>query len=311
MSLRHQRPSDSLDMLLDTMCNTFGGIIMLAVLVTLLSSTERQSSNPTPPIDTQEMLRRRIAIAEENLRKAVELRTTWQAKVENERWKEQVELLATRQQLQEEIKAIQEAAEQGAKELDSSASSDPAERLKALNAQLMEAQLRKNSAQNSLAASKDNVERLNMRIAAMEKQAKDLVDNSQRQLRLPKEHETGKRVIYVIVRYGRIYPCRDSDLDRNETDIEWTLNRSDQIAEPIKGKGFDPSGNVTGLSKYFRDLSQNSAYVAFLVFEDSFPEFLRTKQIAIASGLTYGWQPWKLSRGAVTFVEDGYTPKPQ
>ena len=42
MSLRHKRLSDSLDMLLDTMCNTFGGIILLAVMVTLLARRERQ-----------------------------------------------------------------------------------------------------------------------------------------------------------------------------------------------------------------------------------------------------------------------------
>jgi hypothetical protein len=34
MNLRQRKPQDSLDMLLDTMCNTFGGIILLAVLVT-------------------------------------------------------------------------------------------------------------------------------------------------------------------------------------------------------------------------------------------------------------------------------------
>ena len=42
MNLRRKRPPDSLYMLLDTMCNAFGGIILLAVLVTLLTSNERQ-----------------------------------------------------------------------------------------------------------------------------------------------------------------------------------------------------------------------------------------------------------------------------
>ena len=41
MNLRRKQPPDSLYMLLDTMCNAFGGIILLAVLVTLLTSKER------------------------------------------------------------------------------------------------------------------------------------------------------------------------------------------------------------------------------------------------------------------------------
>lgn len=310
MNLRRQRPNDSLDMLLDTMCNTFGGIIMLAVLVTLLTSRERHGSAATAS-DTQEMLQRRLAMAQENLQQALKLQTSLQTKANDERWKKQVSLLATRQQIQDEIKTIREIATQNAKELDDSASSDPAERMKALNSQLMAAQTRKTEAQNSLAALKDNVKRLNTRLAGLEKQASDLVNESQRQLRLPKEHETSKRVIYVIVRHGRIYPCRNSDLSRNETDIEWTSTLTSELAEPKQDKGIDPSRNVAGLRKYFRNLSGNSVYVAFCVFEDSFPAFIRAKQVATESGLTCGWDPFKLSDGPVSFAFAGHTPKPQ
>ena len=84
MNLRRQRPNDSLDMLLDTMCNTFGGIILLAVLVTLLTSRERHGSAATAS-DTQEMLQRRLALAEGNLPQAVLLQTTLQAKANDDR----------------------------------------------------------------------------------------------------------------------------------------------------------------------------------------------------------------------------------
>jgi hypothetical protein len=46
MNLRRKKPADSLYMLLDTMCNAFGGIILLAVLVVLLTSNEKSQSNP-------------------------------------------------------------------------------------------------------------------------------------------------------------------------------------------------------------------------------------------------------------------------
>jgi hypothetical protein len=45
MSFRRQHRGDSLDLLLDTMCNTFGGIILLAVLVTLLVKHEHSAGH--------------------------------------------------------------------------------------------------------------------------------------------------------------------------------------------------------------------------------------------------------------------------
>ena len=235
MNLRRKRPNDSLDMLLDTMCNTFGGIILLAVLVTLLTSRERHGNAATAS-DTQEMLQRRVAMAQADLRHAIELQTSLQAKADDGRWKTQVSLLSTRQQIQDQFKTIRELAAQNAKEIDAAASVDPAERMKILNTQLAAAQVKKLEAQNSLAASKENSKRLNTRLAGLEKQATDLVNESQRHLRLPKEHETGKRVIYVIVRYGRIYTCRNADLSRNETRIEWTSTLTGEIRSQARAK---------------------------------------------------------------------------
>lgn len=310
MNLRRQRPNDSLDMLLDTMCNTFGGIILLAVLVTLLTSRERHGSAATAT-DTQEMLQRRVEMAQADLQQALQLQTALQAKANDERWKTQVSLLATRQQIQDEIKAIRELAAQNAKELDAAASTDPAERMKSLNAQLTAAQIKRLEAQNSLAASKENAKRLNTRLAGMEKKAVDLVNESQRQLRLPKEHETGKRVIYIIARYGRIYTCRNSDLSRNETDIEWISTLTSEVAQPKQGRGIDPNANAAALRTYFRSQSGGSVYMAFCVFEDSFPAFIRAKQLATESGLAYGWDPFQFSDGPVSFSAVGHTPKPQ
>jgi hypothetical protein len=81
----------------------------------------------------------------------------------------------------------------------------------------------------------------------------------QRPLRLPKEHETGKQVIYIIVRYDHIYPCRNSDLSRNEADINWTIGADNEVAEPIRGRGLDPNA----VAPYFSGLSGNDVYVAF------------------------------------------------
>ena len=45
---RNNGPSDSLDLLLDTMCNAFGGIVIIAILVALRVNNSRKGETPTP-----------------------------------------------------------------------------------------------------------------------------------------------------------------------------------------------------------------------------------------------------------------------
>ena len=309
MNLRRKMPPDSLYLLLDTLCNAFGGIILLAVLVVLLTSKEKTQSSKAA--DSQEMLQRRLAIAQTDLQKSQQLAASLKAKANDERFKQQVALLSTRKNLQDAIQQTRDTDAQNSKDLDTANAVDPSERLKFLNAQLAAAQAHKLDAKNSLAAAEENTQRLKQRLADLERQVTAKLDELQRPLRLPKEHETGKRVIYIIVRYGHIYLCRNFDLSRNETDIDWTTTLTGETAEPRRGMGIDPKGSTAGLINFFKNMSDDSVYVAFCVYEDSFPAFIRAKQLASDSGLAYGWEPFQLSDGPVSFSSVGHTPKPQ
>ena len=302
-------PPDSLYLLLDTLCNAFGGIILLAVLVVLLTSKEKTQSSKAA--DSQEMLQRRLAIAQTDLQKSQQLAGSLQAKANDERLKQQVELLSTRKDLQNAIQQSRETVAQNSKDLDTASAVDPSERLKFLNAQLAAAEAHKLEAKNSLAAADENTKRLKQRLADLERQVTTKLDELQRPLRLPKEHETGKRVIYIIARYGHIYLCRNFDLSRNETDIDWTTTLTGETAEPRRGQGIDPTGSTAGLINFFKNMSDDSVYVAFCVYEDSFPAFIRAKQLASDCGLAYGWEPFQISDGPVSFGAVGHTPKPQ
>ncbi len=310
MNIRRKRPPDSLYMLLDTMCDAFGGIVLLAVLVTLLTSTEKQS-HLEAAADTQEMLQRRLVLAETNLQESLQLLRSLQAKASNDRWKKQVALLATRKKLQVALQQTRDAVALDNKKLDTANASDPSERLKFLNAQLAAAKARQLERQNSLNAAVENVKRLKQRLEALNRQVTVKYNESVRSLRLPKEYQTGKRVIYIIARYDRIYPCRNSDMSRNETSITWSSDLASETAEPIPGKGIDPNIGAHGLENYFNSQTKDAVYVVFCVFEDSFPAFIRAKQLAVASGLAYGWEPFRNQDGPVSFGEHGHTPNPQ
>ena len=117
-------------------------------------------------------------------------------------------------------------------------------------------------------------------------------------------------MIYVIVEYGRIYPCRNTDLSRNETTIVWKMSDERESAYPIQGKGLDPH-YPAALQGFVGGLSKDSVYLAFAVFEDSFPEFNITKRIATAQGVAYGWEPFLNKEAPVSFSPEGHTPRPQ
>jgi len=56
----------------------------------------------------------------------------------------------------------------------------------------------------------------------MERQVTAKLDELQRPLRLPKEHENWKASHLYHRQIRHIYLCRNFDLSRNETDIDWT-----------------------------------------------------------------------------------------
>jgi len=168
MNLRRKTPPDSLYLLLDTLCNAFGGIILLAVLVVLLTSKEKTQSSKAA--DSQEMLQRRLAIAQTDLQKSQQLAASLKAKANDERFKQQVGLLSTRKDLQDAIQQTRDTDAQNSKDIDTANAVDPSERLKFLNAQLAAAQAHKLEAKNSLAAAEENTNRLKQRLADMERQ---------------------------------------------------------------------------------------------------------------------------------------------
>lgn len=308
MKLRRKTPNDSLYLLLDTLCNAFGGIILLAVLVVLLTSREKTQSQT--PSDSRELLQRRLALARTNLQGSLNLEASLQSRAQDDRWKQQMDLLTTRTELQTAIQLSQETATHDSKELDAADAADPAERLKFLNEQLAKAQFHRLEESNRLAALNEDIKHQQQRLADLGLQVTNKELDLQRPLRLPREHETGKEPVYIIVRYGHMYPCKKADLSRNEIDIHWTISGNEQ-ADPIPGKGIDPVRNPAEVNAYFRALAGNSRYVFYCVFPDSFGAFVRAKESAIANGFTYGWQPFRVDDAPVTFSAFGQAPTAQ
>ncbi|HXT10170.1 MAG TPA: hypothetical protein VN873_01300 [Candidatus Angelobacter sp.] len=309
MNLRRRQPHDSLYMLLDTMCNAFGGIILLAVLVVLLTNREKIQNAVA---DSTQTLQRRLALAQTNLQQSLQLTASLHNQANGDRWKSQVSLLATRQQLEAELKRIRELAAENARQIDANAGSDPAERMKKLDAEINENAVKELAAQNKIDASNEEKKHVADELAAAEKQMAAVKKLSERELRLPKEYDTDRQVVYAIVLYNRIYLCRNVDMSRNEIDIKWTDKDGVAFADPRKNRGLDPVANAAQLRAYFAAQAQKSVYVDFVTMADSFPAFIAVKQLAAEAKLPYGWIPWRIEQdGALSFSDVGTVPRPQ
>jgi hypothetical protein len=134
-------------------------------------------------------------------------------------------------------------------------------------------------------------------------------------LRLPKERITGQEQVWVLVRYGRLYPryLRQGNREiRNNKSIDWTETLSSLKADPIPGKGLNVIENRDGWITYLRQLNPRSEFVAFAVWPDSYKAFNVAKVSAVSRGMSYGWDVEE-SGEEISFVTSGLgtVPKPQ
>ena len=51
MSRKREGPDGSLELLLDTICNTFGGVLFISILVVILLNMSSKQAETTPPTD--------------------------------------------------------------------------------------------------------------------------------------------------------------------------------------------------------------------------------------------------------------------
>lgn len=259
MSRRRRHQPDSLELLLDTMCNTFGGIIMIALLIALLSR------DASPEASATDNLRRQLQSIEQQTTEAQQLQQ--RLRVSEPNTTAAFELLTQRDELRQRIEAARETIESNNTALAAMPQIDPAE-MEQLVAQLQ-------SKTNEVQTLQQQIER--------EMQAR------QRALRLPRERATGKKTYYFIVRFGRIYPVhamRDGRRELNTQTLDWRHVEGGETAVPKAGLGFD----VPTFARLFAEIPAQTYSVHFIVYNDSFPMFLAARQVPVARNYDTGWE---------------------
>ncbi|MDD3470975.1 MAG: hypothetical protein PHE53_13515 [Thermoguttaceae bacterium] len=281
---RRRQTGGSLELLLDTICNTFGGIVFLAMLVIVLlrssdalpgltgakHSTARQLemtqlrqqlAEVTSEIDAYEVTRQSAEQLQQTLFSPEELQA-WQTLLQLRR--EKKTLTAEIARLDSSVKSLGTQADS----LDAEQKSQ-AERLAELRRQL----------------------------ASLQEELVKLRQQHTIQTELPRLRlDEDKTSVVLVLRFGRVYFWHRPEMLRQGKNL-LNLNDFVVVGETVDGivtlpnpmAGFDltQSTELTQLTDELKKFPQNKWYLSFCVWDDSFKSFRNLKNIAVQMGFTY------------------------
>lgn len=282
---RKSAPSDSLDLLLDTICNTFGGILFLAMLVAILTNQVSRDAEPSSPTTetTGELRKLRSELVQSDAR-LTKLRQAVRQKEDLERRFASPESLG----LLESIRSLDESSddqlkgktEQLAKVAESQADLEEAAREMARLAQLMA------DAEEGLKLAKQKL--------------KNETSLRSRTSQIPRQHETRKSQIPFFLKAGRLcaYVRRDENGDFVHNEEETSIVEGDEgvrFLEPIADAGLEiaeDGSNAAEIKERLDTFDKSKHFLSIYVFQDSFTNFEPLKNEIIRSGFEYHLVPF-------------------
>lgn len=298
MTRRQPQQGDSLEMLLDTMCNTFGGIILIALLIALLARENKVSEAERQRVtESSSALEAQIDQAEKELARTKQLQTELEARTADAAQAGALKLIEERERLRQKSALLDELAR---------ASADAARTGSAVSQEQVIAQMQAMAATNRDAEQKlieqrnlgsslvGRLEQLKRGVQTESNRLAQVTAQQTQQTRPPQEYSTEKKHFYIILRHGRMYPLyffRGGEPVMNNTSLRWTQQSpTSRLVEPIAGAGFDPVSQEPSVAQFLRELPTDRIYVIFQLYEDSFPAFNTVKSLLARQRLEYTWQ---------------------
>lgn len=283
---RRSNSADSLELLLDTICNTFGGVLFIAILVVILlrmtgESNEEEPTESIAPEHFQELQNRLTSLTRE-LSLLRENRTSQQRLAEKFAEQEVRDQIITRNTLQETLDDLEREYNQ---QLASNASqSHEIEETRSENLQTDE----------DLQKAQEELEDLQRKIVDERK-------SRVQEMRSPVVRSSGfKSEIGVILRYGRMYVWHRYSrggtrlgLNTDEFVIVGTQGTS-VITQPIPTAGTPLRDDNLSRGKLRERLSQFSpreSVITVVVRPDSYGQFRVLRDVLLAEGFEYRLMP--------------------
>jgi len=276
---------DSLDLLLDTMCNLFGGIVFVALLVALLAGDGASKKVNETLHPTEDLLRREIANLQadrEVLSKSIE---SERKKIESSK---DSGALADQQailDLKNELKALKEALKMTIE--NTPEGQDLGEFLKKIKERKVGLENESVSLENKSKSLKEEKERLVKRLADLEERGKKIASERTQDFRFPREKPTAKKRLWIIVHYDSFYPVFDlrgsGSLRLDLVDVTELPGKT--VIKAIRGQGLKSGQDF---SDWLGGLNVSEMFPVFVVYPDSFSKYKTIRDIALKNKIEYG-----------------------
>ena len=279
MNIRRRSLTDSMQLLVDTICNLFGSIVIISLLMAIISKDVPPDASANQPADLQ----RQIQQAQSQLDESRRFQSTIQPSADD----------AQRLALADRVDQLKATVSSNLTLIQSTATN-----INAITAQIpIENLLKEKSA-------------LETELAAVTNQLDRLKQANTRQLRLPRERATGKKTYYFICRFGKIFPVHvmlNGRRELNTQTLDWRRTPDGEVAAPKRELGYDPATGLAAFTRLFNEIPAQTFSIHFLVYNDSFPAFLTARQIPLARNFDTGWEFFTEDR-QVIFSSSGEAP---
>ncbi len=282
---RHQSGADesSLELLLDTICNTFGGVLFISILVVLLVNMSSEAVSTTPPdeISQSELIQMETQLQQsqermQKLRRAIELQKDIEKKF-----------------VEPETSDLVREWRQGNQQL-----SHSVDNKHQILSKISQSQIKINEITNELEQNAEAIARVKQELSSVESLLSSESSARSRSAKLPKVRRSAKREMVFFLRRGRFtaYAKRDSSGNYvpNAADVVEKTDNGRPYIEPkpnsgtlikVDGRSDDP------IARTLSDFNAAQHYVYVFVWPDSFAQFAALKGVMVRKQFEYHLVP--------------------
>jgi len=305
--MRKLRPhsEESIDLLLDTICDVFGGFVFIACLLALLIN--HKTPTPDDPAGTAGTQGRVLAVKLEAAKSELaglqklnlKLKDLGQDKLQT-LIRERNDLQATLDRLRKQLSSSLNPAPGTAKDPVGDIT-DLRSEVKALDQRVADAKARKDAAEKKAGDLAAQIQSIRSKITAEDEKHVEHV-------RFPKERQITKAAMNIILQNGAIYPLVNADGEKFSGLTRVMKDDESFDAIPKKSEGM-PMSNAAAVRRLLASYKRWGGYVSLNVFPDSFETFRAFKALILEAGLDYGFDVYP-EHYIITFSPKGSSPAP-
>ena len=312
MSRQRSTSSDSLDLLLDTICNTFGGVVFIALLIVVMLrlTPVKQLDDATVSRAVDAVAARWQRVLKQHHAHLESLRQQLQASLSgwDENFSEALdefellerENLLLRQQVGDTLLTI------SLMETETADTQAEADRLGEARRSAEEEQA---AAQNALATAIQRIATLQQKLATAEASLPDQPTLA-RPIELPKERADTNAQVGLFLKYGHVYFVHEWEPGPNPDQVGpnledftvkpgWFYNTAKP--KPHRGIPIDAGGSESAaLARRLEQFPSRNWFVVLVVCEDSFDYFQSVKAQLVGLGYRYHLMPLAASESVWT-----------